>query len=130
MRRTAIAAAWLLGATIPLLAAVVMLFGCCVLPFHHVIHKAMPFCNVAMDVLRSANHSHHGSQQSGPAHEKQEPVKRVATALPRSLPLTRATISRRGVALDSTAYRSFIALGALRCDQDIGLHLLVVTLLI
>jgi hypothetical protein len=39
MRRTAIAAAWIAGTTVPLLAAVVFVFGCCVLPFHGYIHR-------------------------------------------------------------------------------------------
>src|SRR5438105_15198488 len=34
MRRTVIAAAWIAGTTIPLLAATIFVFGCCVLPFH------------------------------------------------------------------------------------------------
>jgi hypothetical protein len=29
-----------------------------------------------------------------------------------------------------TAYRNFIALGAVRCDRDVGLHVLIVTFLI
>ena len=60
-----------------------------------------------------------------------EPVKRLATELPRSIRL--AALASAGVTPSSAepgAYRSFITLGALRCDQDVGLHLLTGTLLI
>jgi len=113
MRRTAIAAAW------------IVLFGCCVLPFHRVIHKVMPLCGLARGIL------HHDQQQPLPARSKQEPVKRIATEVPRAFHLTTASAPPRRVAsADATTYRSFIALGAVRCDRDVGLHLLVATLLI
>jgi hypothetical protein len=126
MRRTLIAAAWVFGTTVPILAAVVFYFGCCVLPFHAYIHKALPLCHMAVAVM-SGEHQ----QQPMPAREKQEPVKRMATNVPRTLPIA-ALVSLRRVStpIDATAYRSFISLGALRCDQDIGLHLLTRTLLI
>lgn len=133
MRRTAIAAAWIAGATVPLLAALVFLFGCCVLPFHAYIHKTMPMCAMAVGFLSGehADHHHDGAQQPLPAREKQEPVKRVATDLPRHFHLSDVSSVRRTLTtVDMTAYRSFITLGALRCDQDVGLHLLVATLLI
>jgi len=126
MRRTAIAAAWIIGATVPLLTAVVFVFGCCVLPFHAYIHKAMPFCHVAIDVM-----SGHGSpHQQVPASKKQEPAPRMTTDLPRAFRLSMATSSSAVATTPITAYRSFISLGAMRCDRDVGLHLLIATLLI
>lgn len=132
MRRTAIAAAWVFGATVPLLAAVVFLFGCCVLPFHAYIHKAVPLCHFAIDFISGEHGDHHdGAQQPMPAREKQEPVKRIATEVPRAFHLdSTKTAERHVVPIDTIAYRSFITLGAIRCDQDVGLHLLVGTLLI
>ena len=132
MKRTAIAAAWVLGTTVPLVAAVVLLFGCCVLPFHGAIHKAMPLCHLAIDFISGEHADHHdGAQQPLPARAKQEPVKRIATEVPRSFQLAGLTPALRAAApTDTNAYRSFISLGALRCDQDVGLHLLVGTLLI
>lgn len=129
MRRTLIAAAWVFGTTIPLLVAVVFVFGCCVLPFHGVIHKAMPLCDVAFDFLRG---EHHSEQQAPlPARERQEPVKRLATEVPRAFQLTASTaMEHRAAPADATTYRSFITLGAIRCDRDVGLHLLVATFLI
>jgi hypothetical protein len=132
MKRTAVAAAWVFGATVPLVAAVVFVFGCCVLPFHAYIHKAMPLCHQAMDFIGGA----HGGRRDGaqpplPARAKQGPAKRIATELPRSFHIAALTSVRRAAApAGTTAYRSFISLGALRCDHDVGLHLLVVTFLI
>jgi hypothetical protein len=133
VRRTAIAAAWIVGATVPVVAAVVFLFGCCVLPFHATIHKAMPLCELAIGVIsgQHAGPHHAGSQQPLPASAKQEPVKRIATDLPRALHHGNSSSARRAPnPTDTTAYRSFISLGASRCDQDVGLHLLVRALLI
>ena len=127
MRRAAIAAAWIAGTTLPLMASAVMLFGCCVLPFHRVIHRVMPMCHTAIGVL----HGDAKQDPQAPARAKQEPVKRIATTLSRPVHLAQqpATLQRRIVAA-KTAHRSFITLGALRCDQDVGLHLFVATLLI
>lgn len=131
MRRTAIAAACVIGATIPLLTAVVFVFGCCVLPFHNAIHKALPLCNLAVAFIRGDHHGQHDQQTPAPAREKQEPVKRIATEVPRSVHLAGAPAAEQRVTASNAAtYRSFIAFGAIRCDRDVGLHLLVATLLI
>jgi hypothetical protein len=127
VRRAVIAAAWIVGTIVPLVAGAVFLFGCCVLPFHAYLHRAaMPLCALASGV------AHHGdAQQSSPAREKQEPVKRVASRVPRSsLHIAPAIAPRAATASDANGYRSFIAHGALRCDRDVGLHLLDGTLLI
>ena len=132
MRRTVIAAVWIFGATVPAVVAAVLVFGCCVLPFHGAIHKAMPLCARAVDLLRGEHADHHdGPQQSVPASSKQEPVKRIATNVPRSFQLAASADVRRVISpIDTTSYRSYISLGAIRCDQDVGLHLLTGTLLI
>ena len=132
MRRTAIAAAWVIGATVPLLAAVVFIFGCCVLPFHGYIHKALPLCHMAIDFIGGEHADHHdAAQQPMPAREKQEPLKRIATEMPRSFQLAVSAAAEPHVtASNAMTYHSFIALGAIRCDRDVGLHLLIATLLI
>jgi hypothetical protein len=136
MRRTVIAGAWLIGTTVPLLAGMVFIFGCCILPFHGVMHKAMrhamPLCQVAVALISGDHHQGRDEGQTPvPAREKQEPVKRMATDVPRSLQHAGAgTRDIRTVAADATTYRSFITLGAIRCDRDVGLHLLVSTFLI
>ena len=130
MRRTAIAAAWIAGTTVPLTGAFVFLFGCCVLPFHAYIHKALPLCHLA-GVIAGGHAGHDAAQQPLPARAKQEPVKRIATEVSRSFQLAAlSSVNHATASIDASAHRSFISLGALRCDQDVGLHLLAGSLLI
>jgi hypothetical protein len=129
MRRRVIAAAWITGATIPLLAAALFLFGCCVLPFHGVIHRVMPACEIAAHLVCGGHDDH--DHQSTPARHKQEPAKRIATELPAGVRFSDVSTEPLVFAPSaSAALRSFVALGALRCDQDVGLHILVKTFLI
>jgi hypothetical protein len=132
MRRTAIAAAWVFGATVPLVAAVVFVFGCCVLPFHGYIHKALPLCHVALHIIGGEHAGHRdAAPQPMPARAKQEPVKRIATSIPRSYQLVAlSSVHHAAASVPLSGYRSFISLGALRCDQDVGLHVLTRTFLI
>lgn len=124
MKRTAIAAAWLAGVTLPLLLAAVFVFGCCVLPFHRVMHNLMPICEMAAEMMRGEHGDHDHGQQSTPAREKEQPTTRVATDMPHVFRLAPGAPTARYVSPgSSTAYRSFITLGAVRCDQDIGLRL-------
>ena len=132
MRRRVIAAAWIAGATVPLLLATIFVVGCCVFPFHHIAHKLMPICEMAASVMRGG---HTDAQEHGavppPVREKQEPVKRIATAVPDIFRLAVASSAERAPAPNAAcAYRSFITLGAMRCDRDVGLHVLVATFLI
>lgn len=118
----------------PFLLATVFLVGCCVLPFHRVVHKLMPLCEMAASVMRgdhAADGHEHDAVPPEPAREKKEPVKRIATEVPDAFRLSATTASRRIIApTATTAYRSFISLGAVRCDHDVGLHVLVETFLI
>ena len=130
MKRRVIAAAWILGATVPLLMATVFVVGCCVLPFHNIVHKLMPVCEMAVNVIRGEAPEEH-EHDAAPAREKQEPVQRIATTMPGVFRLAVSTAAERTIALATmTGYRSFISLGATRCDRDVGLHVLVETFLI
>jgi hypothetical protein len=128
MRRTAIAAAWIFAATVPLLGGAIFVFGCCVLPFHAYIHKAMPFCHVAIGTMTGEQHG--SPQQQLPAPRKQEPAPRMTTELPRTFHLSLAASSSAIARNPITAYRNFVSLGAVRCDRDVGLLLLIATFLI
>ena len=129
MRRRIIAAVWITGATVPLLLATLFLVGCCVLPFHQVAHKLMPVCDLAANMIRG-EHAGHG-EEPAPAREKQEPMKRIATELPNAFRLAPLGDAARALPPNATtSYRSFITLGATRCDRDVGLHALVQTYLI
>lgn len=130
MKRRVIAAAWVTGATVPLLMGAVFLVGCCVLPFHGIVHKLMPICEMAANVIRG-DHADHDVVPPSPAREKHEPVKRIATQVPNLFRLAAVRATPRALAPSSpTAYRSFITLGAVRCDRDVGLLVLVETFLI
>ncbi len=131
MRRRFVAAAWIAGATVPLLLATVFLVGCCVLPFHSVLHRLMPVCAMAMNGAMNAMSGHDDAQSQVPAREKQEPVKRIAITLSGMLRTQPANaLSMRPRLPSPAAYRSSISLGALRCDQDVGWYVLVATFLI
>ncbi|HVS30690.1 MAG TPA: hypothetical protein VMS98_04460 [Thermoanaerobaculia bacterium] len=129
MRPKVVATAWIIGTTGPLLLAGAFLIGCCVLPFHGMLHKIMPLCQMAASVIRGdhADHDHeHESVPAAPAREKREPVKRIATVVPLSFHLfASSTVGRLATPSPATAYRSFITLGAMRCDQDVGLNVVV-----
>lgn len=130
MRRRVIAAAWIAGATVPLLLATLFLVGCCVLPFHQVAHKLMPICDMAANLMRGDAHAGH-HQATPPATEKQEPVKRIVTTTTNVFRLAASTVTSATLTpTAATSYRSFISLGATRCDRDVGLHALVETFLI
>lgn len=131
MKRTAIAAAWILGTTVPLVLCTVFIVGCCVLPFHQVAHKLMPICHVAADLLRGDSGDHHESQAAAPARDKDAPVKRLVTEIPSAFRLAASQTAHAVIApTASIAYRSFITLGAVRCDRDVGLYVFVATFLI
>lgn len=127
MKRTLVAAAWIVGSAVPLLAATVVLFGCCVLPFHGVVHKVMPLCEMAVNALRGGDHEEH---QTTPAQPKQEPVKRIVAERAEIFRLVATTKTETLASLAPAAHRNFISLGAVRCDQDVGLHVFVRTFLI
>ena len=123
VKRAVISAAWLIGSVVPLTFAVTFFFGCCVLPFHQTLHKVAPLCAIAsmMTVTDDGD-----SRQSTPAREKSEKTakRNVPSVLPAHISVT-ATSQRatQHFVPDSLGYRSFIALGAMRCDDDVGLRL-------
>lgn len=130
MKRTTIAALWIAGATVPVLLATVFIFGCCVLPFHHVIHKLMPICSIAADFMRGDLSGHETSEQPGQTAQKESP-KRLATELPNQFRLSVVeTPVLPASPSPTTGYRSFISHGASRCDQDVGLYLVIQSFLI
>lgn len=128
MKRRTVAALWVAGSTVPILLATVFVFGCCVLPFHHLAHKLMPICEMAAAMMRGDHDGHDATP--APAREKQPPVKRLVTELPQPFRLAAIPLAGRAVFDPLTAYRSFITLGAVRCDRDVGWHVLVETFLI
>ena len=127
-----VAAAWIAGVTVPAALATVFIVGCCVLPFHGLLHKVMPLCHIATHVLHGdADDDHHDHDtQTAPVPPKQEPVKQAIKFL-RPLPQTifSASVVAETPATTPAAYRSFVTLGAARCDDDVGRRLASLTFL-
>jgi len=119
MKRVVIAIACLAGATVPATIAVVFYFGCCVLPFHRTLHRLMPLCSMATHQTSADDH-----RTSTPASERQQLKPRFVSASASrehlQVSIVTSGLPRTGSAL---AYRSFISLGATRCDRDVGLRL-------
>lgn len=104
MKRTIVAAAVTLAATLPALAASVWLFSCCVVPLCHVAaHDGASSRQQPSTVV--VRRSWSGGLQAA--------VRGMKPATPRVIP-----------------YRSFITLGAVRCDRDVGLLVFLATFLI
>lgn len=116
MRRAFIIAAWIAGTTLPLLVATVFYFGCCVLPFHRVLHEVAPLCHIAT-----------ASQSEEQQDEVPPPTKRITGVAPSAIRLASMEAQRFDPLPRPVAYRDFITHGAVRCDRDVGLHLLVET---
>ena len=123
MRRVLVAVTFLCGSTIPLVLAAVFLFGCCVLPFHGVLHRVMPFCHIATGIL---NGHHDGGDRHPvpvPPAKQKAANSQLLTTLRLKEPVMRPMnfAVARDAAQSRIAFRSFITLGAARCDQDVGL---------
>lgn len=129
MRRQIVAVLWISGATVPLLMATVFILGCCVLPFHGVVHKLMPLCHTAAQMIAGGDEEE--GQSTVPARPREEPAKRVVIKITQTFQLAVTSASQQLAMTSSpSAHRSFITLGAIRCDQDVGLHVLIETFLI
>jgi len=120
------AAIWVAAMTLPAIVATVFLVGCCVLPFHGLIHKVLPLCEIAANVMRGEDHHDHGSTQPVPVPEKQQSAKGLGKML---MPIGNVGPALHVLgdtpATTPAAYRSFMTLGAVRCDDDVGTRLAV-----
>ena len=127
MKRTVIAAAWVAGATIPLALAAVFVFGCCVLPFHRALHRALPLCHIAVEILHGGHDDDGDHNPAPPPPQKQQlSGPSLLTVLTSRHSLHRAdNFAMSQPRYSPIAHRSFISLGAIRCDQDIGLRRLL-----
>lgn len=118
--------AWLGGGGL----AAFLLVGCCVLPFHGLVHRLVPLCEMAAAVVTGdeAGHGHGHDHPAAPA-ERQDGsgsgARHQASWQPAARPgltvLLAATAERP---LDSPArYRTLVSLGAVRLDEDVGARL-------
>jgi hypothetical protein len=119
MRRALIIAAWIAGTTVPLLAGTVFYFGCCVLPFHRVMHKlAAPLCHIATHAAPGDDHD---------TVPPPKPAKRISGIAAHTIRIASIAATSFAPITRPASYRDFLAHGAVRCDRDVGLHLLVET---
>ncbi len=125
MNRAALATSIVLGTTVPALVATLFIFGCCVLPFHKVIHTVAPLCTMAAGMMTGQQDADQ-EQTPVPASEKQNQASKFSTELTASCSAVRPEGSHRSVALaDRNGLRDLMSLGALRCDQDVGADVLL-----
>lgn len=126
VKRLTLTAAALLGASLSAAALSVFLFGCCVLPFHRYVHRIMPLCGGIVRAL-----GHNTDQDATPPATRPARRPAVAKALAPDAPASvDVRVSRLASMPPPASLRNVISLGALRCDDDVGLHLLLTTLLI
>lgn len=115
----------LLGSSLVTAAMSVFLFGCCVLPFHRYVHRIMPLCG---GIVRGLGHrsGHDGATPATPARRAPAVAKAITARAPQVTASASAGLVAPAAAIITP--RSFMTLGALRCDDDVGLHLLLTTL--
>ena len=120
---------WIAGlicasAIIPIVVMSAFLFGCCALPFHRVVHRYLPICGSIVRFMTPD--SHHDSVPGKVVTKKRSPISIVATrtggvTIRPMRQLSSATANR---------FRDQLSHGALRCDNDVGLLLLLSMMLI
>ena len=125
-RRLWIAAAWLVGAIVPLALMAVFLFGCCVLPLHQYVHHAMPFCGGIVKLLANGPEE----QPRSTAPRTRERTKEAPIVMADADPTMTTLASSLRMRPARPAPREELRHGAARCDHDVGLHLLHATFLI
>jgi hypothetical protein len=123
MRRVSIAVAWIFLSTIPAVVMSVFLFGCCVLPFHRVIHRVFPACHGIVKML-----AHEAQPNATPAKIRAKQTIGTASMTRAAAALAVGVEPLRSRAL--IRLRDRFSLGAMRCDTDVGLHLLLTVLLV
>jgi hypothetical protein len=125
MSRRTLVLTWLFASSVPLALAIVLI-GCCALPFHGLVHRLVPLCQMAEAVLTA--HQHDGA---GHEHPAVPPQKQDQQDGPRLVwkHETRVTVVYASLSSSlrdmpgAIVQRSQTAPGALRCDDDVGTRL-------
>jgi len=116
MRRALLAIACVAGGTVFAASALVFYFGCCVLPFHRVLHRLIPLCALT----KTSPSTHHV-----PVTPATKSLKAIAA--PRVAVPYRFVFHDVSFAQLRRLPRSRMTHGAARCDEDVGLHTLLAT---
>lgn len=126
-RRRILVLTWLAATAVPLALAVVLI-GCCTLPFHGLVHRLLPLCDMAKAALTAHHHGDHEGHKApaAPPAQKQDgqdgPRLAWKSEARGFFCVTVAAVTTRHVSQD-VAYRSQTAPGAFRCDDDVGTRL-------
>lgn len=131
--RKFVAIAYLAGSTFGVLAIVVVLLGCCVLPFHDQLHR-IPLCRTLAAALSGDHHDREQpAEPAQPAQAKRSPDVAAAPDFgPDPIVVQAAQCGAHSsvAAHEDPGARNVVTLGALRVDDDVGLHSLFSTFLI
>ena len=126
-RQRTIVLTWLLATGVPVALAVVLI-GCCALPFHGLVHRLLPLCDMAEVALTAHHHGGHDGHEKpvAPPPQKQEGQdgpRLVWKSEARGSYLMPVASGELPCLPQEVAQRSQIAPGALRCDDDVGTRL-------
>lgn len=123
MSRRTLALTALVASALPLLAAL-LIFGCCVLPFHKVVHAVVPLCHGAAELVAgtASGEPVDGAPASTPeAKRPLEMFKAIVRGHSTAGAMAvLADLVAQSTALHRLAPRNAMSLGALRVDDDVG----------
>ena len=133
MRCRTVFVIWSGAIAIPALIAALFVFGCCVRPFHGLLHSTFPICHAASEIAEHLGGM--GDTTSGQPVPRPRPPLRTAppttVVVPEWLRAAPDRMTGAGPLVSSKAdCRNLIAAGALRCDDDVGFSVLLSTFLI
>jgi hypothetical protein len=129
MTRRTVVLTWLMASAMPLVLAMALL-GCCALPFHATMHKVVPcgMAEMALTPQPSGEHGGHGRHEQPAAppaqkHDGQDGTRLAWKSEARQAAPLPVTVGAIVDVPRPPADRSQIALGAARCDDDVGTRL-------
>lgn len=126
-RQRIVVLTWLAATSVPVALAVVLI-GCCALPFHGLVHRLLPLCDMAETALTTHHHGDHEGHEppAAPPAQKQDgqdgPRLAWKSEARGSFFVAGAATATRHVPQD-IAFRSQTAPGVFRCDDDVGTRL-------
>ena len=124
MARRALATTALVASLLPIMGAV-LIFACCVLPLHNVVHRIAPACHGAAGLVSETA----GVDATDSVPTRRPEVKRlleIFKGIVRGLPTASAAsllggqLASHSMTVQRVAPRNAISLGALRVDDDVG----------
>lgn len=124
MRRSQTALLVLAGAGLPAVAAAVVLVGCCVLPFHGVIHRLLPLCQTAAAIVGGEGDGGHDHSVPAPPPQRTDDERGPAAAARWSAGVFPAlAVTAQTVVGTRSRLRALSRPEATRCDDDVGARL-------